>query len=67
MVAVGDESGEAVALALEGGDPAGGAEAEAGADEGPVQLVDLGFVVFRMLHPSNLPSFHTTRNTISFP
>lgn len=50
----GEEGGEGFRLALEGGDPPSRAKPKAGADEGSVQLMDLAFIVFRMLNPSNL-------------
>ncbi|GER46424.1 F-box/RNI-like superfamily protein [Striga asiatica] len=43
----GHEDGEALALALESGDPPASTEAEAGGDGRAVEVVDLALVVFR--------------------
>lgn len=52
------EDGEALALPLEGGHPPLGAEAHAGGDERPVELVDDALVVLNVLHPCNLHHIH---------
>lgn len=69
MVAGGDggghENGEALALALEGGDPPLGAEAHAGAQHGSVELVDLALIVLCMLNPCNLQNVKSCHHDYS--
>ncbi|RWV81717.1 hypothetical protein BHE74_00030612 [Ensete ventricosum] len=51
----GHEGGKALALALEGGHPASGAERLAGAEQRAIQMMHLAFVVLRVFHPGDLP------------